>query len=132
MRSVGAKNTGPELAVRKLLHKMGLRFRLHGRDLPGRPDVVLARHRTVVFVHGCFWHGHGCKKGQLPKSRTDYWESKIAANKARDQTVADSLERRGWKAVTVWQCELKEPEQLSARLRRDFPIPPEKSIDSPE
>ena len=109
MQAVGTKNTGPEMKVRRILHALGLRFRLHRKDLPGKPDIVLPRHRKVIFVHGCFWHAHGCAKGQPPKSRPDYWLPKLARNV--------QLESLGWQVLVLWQCEIKESEQLAARLQ---------------
>lgn len=118
MRSVGTKNTGPELKLRRMLHKAGYRYRLHGRKLPGRPDLVFSARRKVVFVHGCFWHGHGCSKGQPPKSKPDYWAPKLAANKARDARRVEELRELGWDSMTVWQCELKEPVAVLQRVRK--------------
>lgn len=117
MQTVGTKNTGPEMKVRRILHALGFRFRLHRKDLPGKPDIVLSRHRKVVLVHGCFWHAHGCAKGQPPKSRPDYWLPKLARNVERDRTKKEQLESLGWEALVVWQCEMKDTEQLSARLQ---------------
>lgn len=116
MKSVGTKDTGPELAVRRLLHHLGYRFRLHRRDLPGRPDIVFPARRRVIFVHGCFWHGHGCSKGRLPKSRPEYWRPKIEANRARDARVVVSLAETGWKALTIWQCEMRDVDELKLVL----------------
>jgi DNA mismatch endonuclease (patch repair protein) len=118
MRSVGTKNTGPEMIVRQLLHAEGYRFSLHRRDLPGSPDIVLPKYSKIVFVHGCFWHGHGCAKGQLPKSRTGYWGQKIEMNKARDKKRLAALRRMGWSVKVVWQCQTKNPDQLQTSLRR--------------
>ncbi|SMQ69416.1 T/G mismatch-specific endonuclease [Altererythrobacter xiamenensis] len=117
MQAVGTKNTGPEMKVRQILHALGLRFRLHRKDLPGKPDIVLPRHRKVIFVHGCFWHAHGCAKGQPPKSRPDYWLPKLARNVERDRTKKEQLESLGWQVLVLWQCEIKESEQLAARLQ---------------
>lgn len=117
MSRIRGKNTKPELTLRSLLHRQGFRFRLHGRELPGRPDIVFPRHKAVVFVHGCFWHGHACKVDKMPKSRTDYWGPKIEANRARDVRKAAKLRRLGWKVVTVYECELKQPERLARRLQ---------------
>jgi DNA mismatch endonuclease, patch repair protein len=119
MASVGTKDTAPELAVRRLLHSMGYRFRLHRRDLPGTPDIVLPRYEKAIFVHGCFWHGHaGCRFGRLPKSRLGYWAPKIAANRARDIRKATALRRVGWSVSTVWACETKDLSKLAGRLQR--------------
>lgn len=120
MRSVRSRNTGPELIVRKLLHGVGFRFRLHKKGLPGRPDVVLRKHRAVVFVHGCFWHGHGCSKGRLPKSRLRFWTGKIERNRARDAESVRSLEAAGWRVLTIWQCETKDTDGLLRRFKNFF------------
>lgn len=118
MKSVRTRHTGPEMTVRKLAHRMGFRFRLHGRDLPGRPDLVFRSARKAIFVNGCFWHGHECcAKGRLPKSRTAYWAPKIARNKERDAEAIRRLERDGWKTLTIWQCEIRDPVSLETRLR---------------
>lgn len=116
MSKIGSKDTKPELAVRSLLHRLGYRFRIHRKDLPGTPDLVLPRHGLAIFVHGCFWHGHGCKVDKMPKSRTDYWGPKIEANKARDARKAGRLRRLGWRVTTVWECELKDPAKLERKL----------------
>ncbi|MDG4670234.1 very short patch repair endonuclease [Shinella sp. 838] len=105
MQSVGQKDTGPEMLVRRALHKLGYRYRLHAKDLPGRPDMVFPGKKKVIFVHGCFWHGHDCPKGKLPKSRPEYWIPKIEANKARDERVIDELKKAGWDTKVVWQCQ---------------------------
>jgi DNA mismatch endonuclease, patch repair protein len=118
MSKIGSKNTGPELLVRSLLHRMGYRFRLHRKDLPGTPDIVLPSRGVVVFVNGCFWHGHECKVGRMPKSRLDYWGPKIEANKARDAKRRRQLRRLGWRTIFVWECEIKGEEKLVARLDR--------------
>jgi DNA mismatch endonuclease (patch repair protein) len=116
MARIGPRNTAPELAVRRAAHAAGFRFRLHRRDLPGTPDLVFPRFRAAVFVHGCFWHGHGCAKGRLPKSREDYWHPKIAANRARDVAKAAALEAAGWRVLTIWQCEIGDPAALAMRI----------------
>jgi DNA mismatch endonuclease (patch repair protein) len=103
-----------------MLHGLGLRFRLHRKDLAGRPDIVLSKHRAVVFVHGCFWHGHGCSKGRLPKSRVRFWTDKIVRNRARDAESVRLLRAAGWRVLTVWQCETKDTGKLRARLDRFF------------
>ena len=117
MQAVKSKDTGPELIVRRLLHKMGYRFRLHRKDLPGRPDIVLPKYRKAIFVHGCFWHNHGCAKGQLPKSRLDYWQPKLEANARRDRTKKEQIESLGWKVLVVWQCQTKDLDALRTQLR---------------
>jgi len=116
MSSVRTKDTKPELQLRRLLHRLGYRFRLHRRDLPGCPDIVFPSRRKVIFVHGCYWHGHECRWGKLPKSRLDYWQPKISANRDRDARNVRELGALGWASLTVWQCELREPESLRTRL----------------
>ena len=117
MQQVKNKDTKPERTVRSLLHSLGYRFRLHRKDLPGTPDIVFPSRRVALFVHGCFWHGHGCRIGQLPKSRLDYWGPKIEANRMGDQRKEASLAESGWRVAVVWQCELRDPGTLEARLR---------------
>lgn len=116
MAKIGPKNTAPELAVRRAAHAAGFRFRLHRRDLPGTPDLVFPRFRAAIFVHGCFWHGHGCPKGRLPKSREDYWHPKIEANRARDAVKAALIRDAGWRVFTIWQCEIGDPAALAVRI----------------
>lgn len=116
MQSVRSRDTGPEMAVRSLLHKLGYRFRLHRKDLPGTPDIVFPSKRKIIFVHGCFWHGHECKKGKLPKSRTDFWLGKVTRNRERDVDVISKLHELGWITLTVWQCELRDMETLTEKL----------------
>jgi DNA mismatch endonuclease (patch repair protein) len=116
MRSVGQKDTKPELIVRRLLHRCGYRYRLHARELPGRPDLVFPSRRKVIFVHGCFWHGHGCGKGRLPKSKLDYWSPKIAANKTRDERIVNELKAAGWACLDVWQCEIRQLDETLSRI----------------
>ncbi len=120
MRSVRSRDTGPELIVRKLLHRMGFRFGLHRKDLPGRPDIVMPKHRAVVFVHGCFWHGHGCAKGRLPKSRLDFWGPKIQKNRSRDTESVKMLKAKGWRVLTIWQCQTKDTDRLHEKLANFF------------
>ena len=119
MQAVRTKDTGPERAVRSLLHRLGFRFRLHRRDLPGTPDIVLPGRRAAIFVHGCYWHGHGCRIGRLPKSRLDYWQDKIEGNRRRDRRTAEALAALGWRVLAVWQCEIKNEAALSEKLQ-DF------------
>jgi DNA mismatch endonuclease (patch repair protein) len=118
MRAVKGKDTKPELIVRSLAHRLGYRFRLHRADLPGRPDLVFPARRAVILVHGCFWHGHDCARGaRTPKANRAYWTGKIARNGERDAAVLKKLRALGWRALTLWECELKKP-GLAARLRR--------------
>lgn len=108
MKSVRTKNTKPELILRKSLHRLGYRYRLHDRKLPCRPDIVLKKYSTVIFVNGCFWHGHkSCKASVLPKTNTKFWERKILKNKERDRRCEDQLRKQGWTVIVVWECELK-------------------------
>lgn len=117
MSLIKGRNTKPELAVRSMLHRMGYRFRLHKADLPGKPDIVLARYKTVIFVHGCFWHRHkGCRFAYTPKTRADFWLKKLDSNVIRDQQVKADLERLGWRVIAVWECELREPDKLAVCL----------------
>lgn len=121
MSRVRQKNTAPELIVRKLLHLLGLRFRLHPKNLPGTPDIVLARHDTIIFVHGCFWHRHpNCRYATSPKTRQEYWEPKFEANIARDSRKEAQLQELGWRVMVIWECETKNTELLKDRLRLAF------------
>lgn len=110
MARIGPKNTKPELTVRRMLHAAGWRYRLHRKGLPGTPDIVFGTRRAVLFVHGCFWHGHHCRLGRLPKTRTEFWSEKIAGNRARDLRKVDELVEQGWRVMTIWQCGLKDAE----------------------
>jgi DNA mismatch endonuclease (patch repair protein) len=122
MRSVKSRGTAPELAVRRLLRRMGRGYRLDGRGLPGTPDLVMREARTALFVHGCFWHGHDCPRGaRTPKANALYWTGKIARNRARDQRALEELSALGWRPVTVWECELKDLEVLERRLAAALP-----------
>lgn len=118
MSRVRSRDTTPERGVRTLLHGMGYRFRLHREDLPGTPDIVMPGRNLVIFVHGCFWHGHSCKVDKMPKSKTEYWNPKIEANRERDLRKARKLRRMGWRVLTVWECELRSPDKLRRRLER--------------
>ena len=118
MRAVRGKDTGPEWFVRRLLHGQGYRYRLHDPRLPGKPDLVFASRGKVIFVHGCFWHAHGCRYGQAPKSKLDYWLPKLEANKGRDREKASQLRALGWSVLAVWQCETLSPNRLSRKLQR--------------
>lgn len=118
MGRIGSKNTAPELMVRRLLHGLGYRFRLHRKDLPGKPDIVLPGRRKAIFVHGCFWHAHGCRIGQPPKSRPEFWEPKLARNRNRDIENEEALRRGGWDVATIWQCETQDRGALVDRLEK--------------
>jgi DNA mismatch endonuclease (patch repair protein) len=110
MSSVRSRNTGPEMILRRMLHARGYRYRLHRRGLAGSPDIVFPSRRKAIFVHGCFWHGHGCRWGRLPKSRLEYWGPKIETNRNRDAYNLTKLRAAGWQALVVWQCELRSPD----------------------
>lgn len=117
MAGIRGSNTKPERIIRSALHRRGLRFRLNGRQVAGRPDLVLPRHKVAVFVHGCFWHGHDCKHGsKRPKDNAGYWSDKLQKNRVRDARVLAELRARGWTGEVVWECELKNEAALSARL----------------
>ena len=119
MRAVKGADTTPELAVRRLAHSMGYRFRLHRNDLPGKPDLTFPRLRKVIFVHGCFWHGHDCPRGaRVPVQNRDYWTRKVARNVERDMSAQSALHCLGWKSLVVWECEIKEQDRLRRALRR--------------
>lgn len=116
MSRIRGKNTAPEMLVRRLLHRLGFRFRLHRSDLPGKPDIVLPGRRTAIFVHGCFWHSHGCKIGRPPKTRLEFWTPKLERNVERDRVAELQLREAGWHVITVWQCETCKPDDLGRRL----------------
>jgi DNA mismatch endonuclease (patch repair protein) len=119
MRRVKGKDTAPEMIVRRALTRLGARYRLHRKDLPGSPDVVLPGRRLAFFVHGCFWHGHDCARGaRVPKANRDYWTAKVARNRARDEKNRAALEAAGWRVEVVWECELKDGVALEGRLTR--------------
>ena len=119
MAAIRSRNTLPERIVRSALHRMGYRFRLHVRDLPGCPDIVLPKHRTVVFVHGCFWHSHQCKVGRrIPKTNQTYWKAKREKNRSRHATTRRALRRAGWTVLTIWECQTRDIESLVSRLER--------------
>lgn len=118
MSSVGTRDTGPEMLLRRSLHRLGYRYRTNSRTLPGKPDLVFPARRKAIFVHGCFWHGHGCRWGRPPKSRPEYWAPKIAANRLRDTRVLRQLRREGWSTLIVWQCELRMLERALAKAVR--------------
>jgi DNA mismatch endonuclease, patch repair protein len=130
MRQVKARDTAPERVVRRMLWRLGARYRLDRRDLPGRPDIVLAGRKLAIFVHGCFWHGHDCVRGaRVPKANRAYWTGKIDRNRARDTETHAKLEALGWRVETIWECELKDSSALERRLvatLADHPLAPRK------
>jgi DNA mismatch endonuclease, patch repair protein len=121
MSRIRGKDTKPELRVRSQLHRMGYRFRLHRKDLPGRPDIVLPKYDTVIFVHGCFWHRHkGCRFAYTPKTRVEFWETKFEQNVRRDKRNAAALWRGGWRVLKIWECRTGDPQKLQQQLARIF------------
>ncbi|MGB8955687.1 MAG: DNA mismatch endonuclease Vsr [Tumebacillaceae bacterium] len=117
MSAIRSKNTKPEIKVRKTLHKLGYRFRLHRKDLPGKPDVVLPKHRMAVLVHGCFWHQHGCRKSSVPKQNAEYWMTKLQRNVERDEQAVEELQKKVWEVTVIWECKLEKGiEELVERL----------------
>jgi len=122
MSRIKGKNTKPEIIVRKMLHRMGYRFRIHRKDLPGRPDIVLPKHKTVIFVHGCFWHRHkDCKYAYNPKSRVEFWQKKFRDNVNRFKTVEKSLKKNNWRVIVIWECEIKDtPEKIESLIENNF------------
>lgn len=118
MSGIRGKDTKPELALRRALHSRGFRFRLHAKNVPGRPDLVFPKHRAVIFVHGCFWHRHeGCRYTTTPSTRPEFWQVKFEANVARDSAVRTTLLESGWRVATVWECALRKPEQVETTVR---------------
>jgi DNA mismatch endonuclease (patch repair protein) len=129
MSAVRQKNTRPEIIARKLLHRLGLRFRLHVKTIPGSPDIVLPKYKTVIFVHGCFWHRHAnCKYSTSPKTRQEYWRPKFEANVERDARKEAQLLELGWRVLVIWECETKSLEALEVRLRLEFGLPPREPL----
>jgi DNA mismatch endonuclease, patch repair protein len=121
MARIRGHDTGPELAVRRLAHRLGFRFRLHRRDLPGTPDLVFTSRHQVIFVHGCFWHRHaGCRFAYEPKSNIEFWRVKFAANTARDARVTEELVQMGWSVLTIWECEAAKPDVVTELLKRNL------------
>lgn len=124
MRAVKGRDTAPEMLVRRLAHRLGYRFRLHRKDLPGSPDLVFPARRVAMFVHGCFWHGHDCPRGaRMPKANADYWRAKLARNAERDRRALDELAALGWRTAVLWECELKDERALAARLAEALDAP---------
>jgi DNA mismatch endonuclease (patch repair protein) len=121
MSRIRGQNTKPEIIVRKLCHSLGLRFRLHRKDLPGKPDLVFPKHKVALFVHGCFWHSHHCKYGAVrPKSNEEFWNKKRSRTVERDSENQESLHDKGWRVITIWECETKELAVLEDKLRQLF------------
>jgi len=124
MAGIRGKNTRPEILIRRALHARGYRFRLHRKDLPGKPDIVLPKHRAVIFINGCFWHGHDCHLFKWPKTREDFWLEKIGGNKVRDQAKRAALEQAGWRVLVIWECALKgtrrKPVDTVSRLSAEW------------
>jgi DNA mismatch endonuclease, patch repair protein len=119
MSSVKQRHTKPEIAVRKLLHRLGYRFRLHSKKLPGTPDIVLPKYKAVIFVHGCFWHQHeGCRKSRRPTSNVEFWNEKLDKNIERDERKESELKNAGWKVLTVWDCEIKDENLLIEKIKK--------------
>src|SRR5947199_714991 len=117
MSRIRSRHTNPELIVRKALTELDYRFRLHRKDLPGKPDIVLPKYRSAIFVHGCFWHGHeGCRRAALPTTNHDFWRNKIEGNKRRDEAALEALAQLGWSSLVVWQCETRDKETLGEKL----------------
>lgn len=120
MQAVKSKDTAPEMIVRRLVHSLGFRYRLHRKDLPGKPDLIFPARRKVIFVHGCFWHGHDCSRGaRKPKSNADYWHAKIARNVERDGRNNEALQKAGWDVMTVWECDTKVADREGLAVRLD-------------
>lgn len=117
MRAIRSKGMKPELKVRGLAYKLGYRFRLHSKDLPGKPDMVFASRRKVIFIHGCFWHSHDCKSAHVPKSNQEYWIPKLARNQRRDAHNLEALQINGWQAAVIWECETRDEQELTKRLK---------------
>lgn len=132
MQNVKTKNTAPEIKLRSLLHKNGFRFRVNRKDLPGKPDIVLPKYRAVIFVHGCFWHGHDCPRGQQPQTNADFWNQKIDRNVIRDKSDVSLLESLGWRVLIVWECEIKKKNEAVLLSRvKEFLLHSTNTIQNP-
>lgn len=132
MQNVKTKNTAPEIKLRSLLHKNGFRFRVNRKDLPGKPDIVLPKYRAVIFVHGCFWHGHDCPRGQRPQTNADFWNQKIDRNVIRDKSDVSLLESLGWRVLIVWECEIKKKNEALLLSRvKEFLLHSTNTIQNP-
>jgi DNA mismatch endonuclease (patch repair protein) len=117
MAKVRSKDTKPEMFVRRLVYSMGYRYRLHRSDLPGKPDMVFGPRRKVIFIHGCFWHGHYCSLGRIPKSRVEFWTAKIVGNRARDEKHIEKLRACEWQTLTIWECQIKDVTSVKGRIK---------------
>jgi len=117
MARVKTKNTAPEVKLRSILHRQGFRFRLNRKDLPGKPDIVLPKYKVVIFVHGCFWHGHDCKRGKRPQTNKEFWNNKINGNIKRDELNVNTLKELGWRVLVVWECEIKKQDNIALYLK---------------
>ncbi len=123
MAAIRSNDTKPEMLVRRYLHAHGFRYGLHNKNLSGKPDIVLRKYKTVIFIHGCFWHGHeNCKYYRLPKSNVEFWQSKVDGNRARDERVEKELQSKGWRVVIIWECELKTKERCEQTFKKLFRI----------
>ena len=133
MSRIRSSNTAPEVALRRAMHALGFRFRLHSKGLPGKPDIVLPRYKTVIFVHGCFWHRHrGCKVATTPKTNSEFWVEKFDRNIVRDVRTREQLEKLGWRVIVVWECELRSANQVAGAVRRVADeICPERFVGAP-
>jgi DNA mismatch endonuclease (patch repair protein) len=118
MASISGKETKPEISVRKNLFALGFRYRKNVKELPGKPDIVLSKHRTIILIHGCFWHGHHCKKATRPTSNSKFWDLKIESNICRDKVVLRKLKKNGWKVITVWECELNSKSKFDKTIKK--------------
>lgn len=119
MSRIRSKDTKPEMVVRRILHAMGVRYRLHRSDLPGKPDIVLGPRRLVIFVHGCFWHRHaGCREATMPTANRDFWQAKLEGNVSRDRRHQAAVRNMGWRIAVIWECETRQPEKLARRIAR--------------
>lgn len=119
MTAIKSRHTKPELIVRSIVHRLGFRFRLHDAKLPGKPDIVLTRHKKIILVHGCFWHMHDCKRGNVtPKTNVDYWQTKRFRNVVRDKENLFAYKKKGWKTLIIWECEIKEPAKMEKRIKK--------------
>jgi DNA mismatch endonuclease (patch repair protein) len=118
MRRIISKNTSPEMAVRQMLFRLGYRYRLHRRDLPGKPDIVFVSLRKLIFIHGCFWHAHSCEKAHQPKTNEEYWSPKLKRNRERDARHLEELKTAGWRVLTIWECELKDMGGIGQKVIR--------------